>query len=65
MTNGGGVASRGFIFQAVIALIECLDSESDWDQIKNEPKTEETQVLKQNILKAEKSLSTDWASDQL
>ena len=44
MANGGETASRGFIFQAVIALIECLDPENDWDQIKNEPNTDEDKV---------------------
>ena len=44
MANGGETASRGFIFQAVVALIECLDPKNDWDQIKNEPKTEEDKV---------------------
>ena len=34
MTNGG----------AVIALIECLDPDNDWDHIKNEPKTEKDKV---------------------
>jgi hypothetical protein len=44
MKNGGKIANRGFIFQAVIALIECLDPKKDWDRIKNEPKTEEDKV---------------------
>ena len=44
MANGGETASRGFIFQAVVALIKCLDPENDWDQIKNEPNTEEDKV---------------------
>ena len=44
MTNGGETASRGFIFQAVVALIECLDPKNDWDQIKNEPNTKEDKV---------------------
>ena len=44
MANGGEIASRGFIFQAVIALIECLDPDNDWDQIKNEPNTDEDKV---------------------
>ena len=44
MTNGGKIASRGFIFQAVIALIECLNPDNDWDQIKNEPNTNEDKV---------------------
>ena len=44
MANGGETASRGFIFQAVVALIECLDPDKDWDQIKNEPITDEDKV---------------------
>ena len=44
MANGGSIASRGLIFQAVAALIECLDPDSDWDQIKNEPNTKEDKV---------------------
>jgi hypothetical protein len=42
MTNGGAAASRGVIFQAVIALIECLDSDGDWDQIKTSPGQKKT-----------------------
>ena len=33
-----------FYLQAVVALIECLDPENDWDHIKNEPKTKEDKV---------------------
>ncbi len=38
MANGGKIAQRGFIFQSIIAMIECLDR-SDWDAIKVEPET--------------------------
>lgn len=44
MANGGAAGSRGYIFQAVIALIECLEKDRDWDAIKNEPATEEEKV---------------------
>ena len=44
MRNGGKVANRGFIFQAIVALIECLDPKNEWDQIKNEPNTNENKV---------------------
>ena len=44
MRNGGEVANRGFIFQAIVALIECLDSKNEWDQIKNEPNTDEDKI---------------------
>lgn len=43
MKNGGQVGSRGYIFQAIIALIECLGRD-DWDVIKNEPNTDEDKV---------------------
>ena len=43
MKNGGQVGSRGYIFQAIIALIVCLGRD-DWDAIKNEPNTEEDKV---------------------
>lgn len=43
MKNGGQVGSRGYIFQAIIALIECLERD-DWDAIKNEPNTDEDKV---------------------
>ena len=39
MTNGGAIAQRGFIFQSIIAMIECLER-NDWDEIKMEPETE-------------------------
>ena len=39
MTNGGAIAQRGFIFQSIIAMIECLER-GDWDEIKMEPETE-------------------------
>ena len=38
MTNGGATAQRGFIFQSIIAMIECLERD-DWDEIKMEPET--------------------------
>ena len=44
MANGGAAGSRGYIFQAIIALIECLEKDRDWDAIKNEPATEEEKV---------------------
>ena len=37
-TNGGIIANRGFIFQAIIAEIQCLER-NDWDAIKVEPET--------------------------
>ena len=43
MKNGGQVGSRGYIFQAIIAFIECLGRD-DWDAIKNEPNTDEDKV---------------------
>lgn len=36
MYNGGVVGSRGYIFQAIVALIDCL-MRTDWDAIKVEP----------------------------
>ena len=44
MRNGGEVANRGLVFQAIVALIECLDPKNEWDQIKNEPNTDEGKV---------------------
>lgn len=44
MANGGESANRGFIFQAIIALIEYLDPKNEWDQIKNEPVTKDEKV---------------------
>ena len=38
MSNGGANAQRGFIFQSIIAMIECLERD-DWDEIKMEPET--------------------------
>ena len=38
MSNGGAIAQRGFIFQSIIAMIECLERD-DWDEIKMEPET--------------------------
>ena len=35
----GRDAQRGFIFQSIIAMIECLDRD-DWDEVKLEPITE-------------------------
>lgn len=37
-TEGGMNAQRGFIFQSIIAMIECLERD-DWDGIKMEPRT--------------------------
>ena len=39
MSNGGAIAQRGFIFQSIIAMIECLERD-DWDEIKMEPETD-------------------------
>ena len=39
MSNGGAIAQRGFIFQSIIAMIECLERD-DWDEIKIEPEIE-------------------------
>ena len=39
MSNGGATAQRGFIFQSIIAMIECLER-NDWYEIKMEPETE-------------------------
>ena len=39
MSNGGATAQRGFIFQSIIAMIECLER-NDWDEIKMEPETD-------------------------
>lgn len=39
MSNGGATAQRGFIFQSIIAMIECLER-NDWYEIKIEPETE-------------------------
>lgn len=41
--NGGEVANRGFIFQAVIALMECMKRD-DWTDIKMEPETDDDKV---------------------
>lgn len=41
--SGGVIAQRGFIFQSIIAIIECLDGD-DWDSIKVEPETENDKV---------------------
>ena len=43
MNNGGQGGSRGYIFQSVAALIDCLER-NDWDEIKVEPKTEKDKV---------------------
>ena len=37
-TNGGIIANRGFIFQAIVAEIQCLER-NDWNSIKVEPET--------------------------
>lgn len=42
-SNGGVVASRGFIFQTIVAEIQCLERD-DWDTIKVEPETENDKV---------------------
>lgn len=42
-SNGGVIASRGFIFQAIVAEIQCLERD-DWDAIKVEPETENDKV---------------------
>ena len=39
----GRDAQRGFIFQSIIAMIECLDRD-DWDEVKLEPYTENDKV---------------------
>lgn len=43
IVQGGVTAQRGFIFQSIIAMIECLERH-DWDEIKNEPKSDEDKV---------------------
>ena len=43
MSNGGQVANRGFIFQAIVAIIECLKRD-DWDEVKMEPPTKYDKV---------------------
>ena len=43
MSNGGEVGSRGYIFQAIVALMDCLERH-DWDEIKVEPKTDQDKV---------------------
>ena len=43
MSNGGEIAQRGFIFQSIIAMIECLNRD-DWDTIKIEPETKDDKV---------------------
>ena len=42
-SNGGVVANRGFIFQAIVAEIQCLERD-DWDAIKVEPVTTNDKV---------------------
>ncbi len=42
-SNGGVVANRGFIFQAIVAEIQCL-GRNDWDAIKVEPETTNDKV---------------------
>lgn len=39
----GRNAQRGFIFQSIIAMIECLERD-DWDEVKLEPDTENDKV---------------------
>lgn len=36
-------AQRGFIYQTIVAMIECLDKD-DWDEIKLEPETDKDKV---------------------
>ena len=43
MSNGGEVGSRGYIFQSIVALMDCL-GRYDWDEIKVEPKTDQDKV---------------------
>ena len=43
MNNGGKISQRGFIFQSIIAMIECLERD-DWDEIKMEPETDQDKV---------------------
>ena len=43
MSNGGEVGSRGYVFQAIVALMDCLER-YDWDEIKVEPKTDQDKV---------------------
>ena len=40
---GGRDAQRGFIFQSIIAMIECLERD-DWDEVKLEPDTDNDKV---------------------
>ena len=42
-SNGGVVANRGFIFQAIVAEIQCLERDN-WDAIKVEPETKNDKV---------------------
>ena|GEM_PF-1807797 len=39
----GQDAQRGFIYQTIVAMIECLDK-NDWDEIKLEPETDDDKV---------------------
>ena len=49
-SNGGVIASRGFIFQTIVAEIQCLERD-DWDAIKVEPETENDKVdIKRSVL---------------
>ena len=43
MSNGGEVGSRGYIFQSIVALMDCL-GRCDWDEIKVEPNTDQDKV---------------------
>ena len=43
MSKGGEVGSRGYVFQAIVALMDCLERH-DWDEIKVEPKTDQDKV---------------------
>ena len=75
--EGGMNAQRGFIFQSIIAMIECLERD-DWDEIKMEPGTEldkvdimlyrDGQVLSAIQVKSSKNPFTDskakkWLQD--
>ena len=42
-SNGGKIANRGFIFQTIVAEIQCLERK-DWDAIKVEPETTNDKV---------------------
>lgn len=65
MSNGGVNAQRGFIFQSVIAMIECLERD-DWNRVKIEPESENDKVdimlyKDDEILSAEQIKSSQFA----